>query len=170
LRRRNMKRTVSLIAFAGLMATLLVGLSLFHGLQPGIVLKVHAQETEGHESCSNATLDGTYGFYGTGTTSVGPLAAVGLVTFDGTGGHSPAIQTIRKNGVTVRDLFADPPLDGPYEVDPDCAGRFLNFDGSVAGHFVVVDGGKEIFNISLAPGNSVIRVFKKINSHPDHKE
>jgi hypothetical protein len=165
-----MKRAVSLIALAGLMAALLVGLSVFQGHQPSIVPKVHAQETDGHESCSNATLNGTYGFYRTGTTSVGPLAAVGLGTFDGTGAHSPARQTIRRNGVTVRDLFADPAVDGPYEVDPDCAGRFLNFDGSVAGHFVVVDGGKEIFAISLTPGNSVIGVFRKINSHRDHEE
>ena len=63
----------------------------------------------------------------------------------------------------MRDLFADPAADGPYEVDPDCAGRFLNCDGSVAGHFVVVDGGKEIFAISLTPGNSVIGVFRKID-------
>jgi hypothetical protein len=159
----NMKRTVSLIALAGLMATLLLGFSLLQGHQPSIVPKVHAQETDGHESCSNATLNGTYGFYRTGTTSVGPLAAVGLGTFDGTGAHSPARQTIRRNGVTVRDLFADAAVDGPYEVDPDCAGRFVNFDGSVAGHFVVVDGGKEIFNISLTPGNSVIGVFRKID-------
>jgi hypothetical protein len=158
-----MKRTVSLIALAGLMATLLVGLSLFQGHQLGIVPKVHAQETDRHENCSNATLNGTYGFYGTGTTSVGPLAAVGLATFDGTGAHGTARQTIRRNGVTVRDLFADPALDGPYEVDPDCAGRLLNSDGSAAGHFVVVDGGKEIFNISLTPGNSVIRVFRKVD-------
>lgn len=102
-----------------------------------------------HAQSSLSTLNGAYGFYRTGTTSVGPLAAVGLITFDGTGAHSPARQTIRKNGLTTRDLFADPAVDGPYEVDPDCAGRFLNFDGSVAGHFVVVDGGKEIFAISL---------------------
>jgi hypothetical protein len=158
-----MKRTVNLVALAGLMATLLVGVSAFQGHPSGIVPKVHAQENDGHESCSNATLNGTYGFYRTGTTSVGPVAAVGLITFDGTGGHSPARQTIRKNGVTTRDLFADPPIDGPYEVDPDCAGKFLNFDGTVAGHFVVVDGGKEIFNISLAPGNGVTGVFRKID-------
>ena len=163
-----MKRTVRLIALAallaGLIATLLVGVSVFQGHPSGTVAQVHAQENdEQTEGCSNATLQGTYGFYRTGTTSVGPLAAVGLITFDGTGAHSPARQTIRRNGVTVRDLFADPPIDGPYEVDPDCAGRFLNFDGTVAGHFVVVDGGKEIFNISLAPGNSVTGVFKKID-------
>jgi hypothetical protein len=158
-----MKRLVSSTALGGLVGTLLLGVPVFQGHPSGIVAQVHAQETDGQESCSNATLNGTYGFYRTGTTSVGPLAAVGLITFDGTGGHSPARQTIRRNGVTVRDLFADPALDGPYEVDPDCAGRFLNFDGSVAGHFMVVDGGKEIFNISLTPGNSVIGVFRKID-------
>lgn len=165
-----MKRTISFIALAGLIAALLVGLSLFQRHQPGIVPTAHAQETDAHESCSNATLNGTYGFYRTGTTGAGPLAAVGLITFDGTGAHSPARQTIRRNGVTVRDLFADPALDGPYEVDPDCAGRFLNSDGSVAGHFVVADGGKEIFNISLTPGNTVIGVFRKMSSHRDHEE
>ena len=158
-----MKRLVSSIALGGLVGTLLLGVPVFQGHPSGIVAQVHAQETDGQESCSNATLNGSYGFYRTGTTSVGPLAAVGLITFDGTGAHSPARQTIRRNGVTVRDLFADPALDGPYEVDPDCAGRFLNFDGSVAGHFMVVDGGKEIFNISLTPGNSVIGVFRKID-------
>jgi hypothetical protein len=164
-----MKRLVSSIALGGLVATLL-GVSVFQGHQSGIVAQVHAQENDEQKGCSNVTLNGTYGFYRTGTTSVGPLAAVGLVTFDGTGAHSPARQTIRRNGVAVRDLFADPALDGPYEVDPDCAGRFLNFDGSVAGHFVVVDGGKEIFNISLTPGNSVTGVFRKINSRRDHEE
>jgi hypothetical protein len=158
-----MKRTVNLIALAALMATLLVGVSVFPGHPSGIVAQVHAQENDGQKACSNATLNGTYGFYRTGTTSVGPLAAVGFITFDGTGAHSPARQTIRRNGVPTADLFADPPVDGPYEVDPDCAGRLLNFDGTVAGHFVVVDGGKEIFNISLRPGNSVIGVFRKID-------
>jgi hypothetical protein len=157
-----MKRLFSSIALGGLVATLL-GVSAFQGHRSGIVAQVHAHENDEQKGCSNATLNGTYGFYRTGTSSVGPLAAVGLITFDGTGAHSPARQTIRRNGVTVRDLFADPVLDGPYEVDPDCAGRFLNFDGSVAGHFVVVDGGKEIFNISLTPGNSVTGVFRKID-------
>ena len=158
-----MKRTVNLIALEGLMATLLVGVSVFQEHPSGIVAEVHAQENDEQKGCSNATLNGTYGFYRTGPGSVGQVAAVGLITFDGIGAHSPARQTIRRNGVTVRDLFADPPLDGPYEVDLDCAGRLLNFDGTVAGHFVVVDGGKEIFNISLRPGNSVIGVFRKID-------
>ena len=158
-----MKRTVSLIALAGLMATLLLGVSVFQEHPSGVLAQVHAQENDEQKGCSNASVKGTYGFYRTGTSSDGPLAAVGLITFDGAGAHSPARQTIRRNGVTVRDLFADPALDGPYEVDPDCAGKLLNVDGSVAGHFVVVDRGKEIFNISLRAGNSVIGVFRKID-------
>lgn len=151
-----MKRTVSL-------ATLLVGLSLFQGHQRGIIPTAHAQVADGDESCSNATLNGAYGFFRTGTTAVGPLAAVGIATFDGTGAVGTARQTIRKNGVTTSDLFASPTAVGPYEVDPNCAGRLLNPDGSVAGHFVIVDGGNELFNISLFNGNSVYGVFKKIS-------
>jgi len=40
-------------------------------------------------------------------------------------------------------------------------------DGSVVGHFVVVDGGKEILNLSLSAGNSVYGVFKKIGYDKD---
>ena len=155
-----MKRTVSL-------AALLVGLSLFQGHQRGIVPTVHAQVDDGHEGCSNATLNGAYGFFRTGTTAVGPLAAVGIATLDGTGAGT-ARQTIRKNGVTTSDLFASPTAVGSaYEVDPNCAGRLLSPDGSVAGHFVIVDGGNELFNISLSNGNSVYGVFKKIAKRQD---
>jgi hypothetical protein len=164
------KQIASSIVLGGLMATLLLGVPVFQGRRSGIVPKVHAQENDEHRGCSSATLNGVYGFYRSGTTSDGPLAAVGLGTFDGTGAVSTARQTIRRNGVTTSDLFVDPPAVGPYEVDPDCAGRFLAPDGSVRGHFVVVDGGKEIFNISLSPGNSVTGVFRKINSHRDHEE
>jgi len=39
----------------------------------------------------------------------------------------------------------------------------VNPDGSVFGHFVVVDGGKEFFGLSLSPGNPVNVVWKKIS-------
>ena len=73
-----MNSRISLIALVGLMATLLVGVSVFQGHPSGIVAQVHAQENDEQKGCSNATLSGTYGFYRTGTSSVGPLAAVGL--------------------------------------------------------------------------------------------
>ena len=158
-----MKRYVSCITLGGLIVGVLLGMPVFRGAPSGIIASVHAQVPKDTEGCSVATLNGAYGFFRTGITSAGPLAAVGLITFDGTGAHSPARQTIRRNGVTVRDLFADAALDGPYEVDPDCAGRFLNPDGSVLAHIVVADEGKELFFTSLAPGVTVTGVMKKIN-------
>lgn len=151
-----MRRIVTrVVLLASVVSLLLVGLAFRvpHRLVP----RVHAQE-----GCSVATLNGTFGFYRTGTTSVGPLASVGLATYDGNG-TTTVRQTIRRNGVTTQDLFAGPTVVASYEADPDCAGRLVNPDGSVFGHFVVVDGGKEFFGLSLSPGNSVNVVWKKIN-------
>jgi len=86
---------------------------------------------------------------------------VGIATYDGHG-ITTTRQTVRKNGVTIQDLFTGPTQVASYEVDPDCAGRLLNPDGSVFSHFVVVDRGKEFFGLSLSPGNSVNVVRKKI--------
>ena len=126
-------------------------------------LPLHAQEHDDDGAvCSVTTLKGSYGFFRTGATPLGPLAALGIATFDGTGAVSTARQTIRKGGVTTSDLFTSPAGQGPYEVDPDCTGRLLNPDGSVIGHLVIVDGGNEFFIISLSNGNSVYGVMKKI--------
>jgi hypothetical protein len=157
-----MRRIVSLSLTAGLVCiTLLVAFSDKNRVS--VVSSVHAQEREDSAACSVATLKGTYGFFRTGATAVGPLAAVGIGTFDGTGAVSTARQTIRKNGVTTSDLFTDPPLGGPYEVEPDCTAKFLTPDGTVFAHAVIVDGGNEIFIISLSNGNSVYGVMKRIS-------
>jgi hypothetical protein len=161
-----MKRFVTFLILAGVIASLLLGMPIFRGTPSGIIASAHAQVPKDTEGCSVATLNGAYGFFRTGITSAGPLAAVGIATFDGTGAVSTARQTIRKNGITVSDLFTDPALSGPYEVDSDCAGRFLNPDGTVFGHFVVVDGGKELFILSLSDANDVYGVMKKINGLP----
>jgi len=94
------------------------------------------------------------------------LAAVGIATYD-RNGNSTGRQTIRRNGVTTSDLFTTPSGPGLYEVDPDCAARFLNPDGSVFGHAVVVDGGKEIFFMSLSDANTIYGVMKKVNRDED---
>jgi hypothetical protein len=88
--------------------------------------------------------------------------------FDGSGTVS-ARQTIRKNGLTTSDLFTDPPLVNPYEVDPDCAGRMLTdpVTRTVFAHFVVVDGGNELFIISLTDANTVYGVMKRVRSEQD---
>jgi hypothetical protein len=94
---------------------------------------------------------------------------VGITTFDGRGASS-ARQTIRRNGVTTSDLFTDGAFDAFYAIDPDCTGRFINPDGSVFGHAVVVDGGREIFIMSLSDHNTITGVMKQINSHRNHEE
>ena len=156
-----MKQFVTFLLLAGVIASLLLVMPIFRGTPSGIIASAHAQVPKDTEGCSVATINGAYGFFRTGITSAGPLAAVGIATFDGKGG-STARQTIRKNGVTVNDLFTDPALTGPYEVDPDCAARFLNPDGSVFAHAVVVDGGNELFILSLSDANDVYGVMKKI--------
>lgn len=161
-----MKRNISWMTLGGLIASVLLGVPIFRGGRSGIVASVHAEEQENLEnkSCSVASLKGAYGFFRTGTTSAGPLAAVGIATFDGTGAVAVARQTIRKDGITIQDLFTGPSLGGPYEVDPDCAARFLNPDGSVFAHAAIVDRGNELFILSLSDANSVYGVMKKINS------
>jgi hypothetical protein len=157
-----MRRIISLSLTAGLVCIiLLVGFNDKNRVS--FVSSVHAQERAENAACSVATLKGTYGFFRTGATAVGPLAAVGIGTFDGTGAVSTARQTIRKNGVTTSDLFTDPPLEGPYEIEPDCTAKFLTPDGTVFAHAVIVDGGNEIFIISLSNGNSVYGVMKRIS-------
>jgi hypothetical protein len=153
-----MRRIITrVVLIASVVSLLLVGFA-FRGAQLRVVPRVYAEE-----GCSVASVKGAYGFFRTGTTPVGPLAAVGIATFDGTGAVTTARQTIRKNGVTTQDLFTTPTSVASYEIDPDCAGRLLNPDGSAFAHFVVVDGGKEVFGMSLSPGNSVTEVLKKIN-------
>ena len=158
-----MKRFVGFSIPAVVISCLVLGLPVFRGNQSGIVATVHAQVPKDPEACSVATLNGPYGFFRTGITSAGPLAAVGIATFDGKGGR----QTIRKNGITISDFFTDPALSGPYEVDPDCAGRFLNPDGTVFGHFVIVDGGKELFILSLSDANDVYGVMRRIGGRQE---
>ncbi len=158
-----MKRMMIRIGAIASVVGLLLVMSPSRGRQSGGLPKVRAQG-----GCSLSSVKGSYGVFRTGATSGGPLAAVGIETFDGAG-NSSAIQTIRKNGVTTNDLFADPPAVDLYEVDPNCAGRFVHPDGTVFGHFVVVTylGGQELFGLSLTDANSVYGVWKKMNSEQD---
>jgi hypothetical protein len=160
------KRFVGFSIPAVVISCLMLAIPVFRGTQSGIVATVHAQVPRDSEGCSVATLNAAYGFFRTGITSAGPLAAVGIATFEGKGG-STARQTIRKNGITVSDLFTDPALSGPYEVDSDCTGKVLNPDGTAFAHLVVVDGGNELFILSLSDANDVYGVMRRIGRHQD---
>jgi hypothetical protein len=169
-----MRTRIASITVAAMAAILLLTQTVFAPHKLHIVPKAFADDGRGATSaeqqddstaCSVASLKGAYGFFRTGATAVGPLAAVGIGTFDGTGASATARQTIRKNGVTTQDLFTGPLLEGPYEVDSDCAARFLLPDGTVFAHGVIVDGGNELFIMSLSNGNSVYGVMKRIGKH-----
>ena len=150
-----MKRVMTRIAVSSTIASLLLFASLSRGKRSDIVAKAHA-----NTGCSVASVKGSYGFYRTGTTPFGPLAAVGIATYDGNGSSSVR-QTTRRNGVTISHLFTTPAGPGTYEVDSDCSARGLNPDGSVFVHFVVVDGGNELLIVSLSDANTVHGVMKK---------
>jgi hypothetical protein len=112
------------------------------------------------KACSNKTLNGSFGTYRTGSTSTGPLAALGILFFDGNGNVSGS-QNISRNGIFTFDA----PISGPYEVAADCTARFLMDNGVEVARVVIVDGGKEFYELSETAGNAVYGVGKKI--HPD---
>ena len=78
-------RTIS-IAVLALVSALILSASHVSGVQ-----------SSGPQGCSEATLNGSYGFYGTGTTSDGPYAAVGTLNFDGKG-NCKRRQGVSRNG------------------------------------------------------------------------
>ena len=139
-------RTMSAAAIA------LVSGSLFNNSYIG---RVHADE----KACSTKTLHGSYGFYRSGTTtSTGPLTAVGIVFYDGNGNNT-ATQTISRNGVFTLDQTTV----GQYEVDADCTGRGFQ-NGVQISRTVIVDGGNEVYMLSMVAGNTVFGVAKKIHN------
>ena len=119
------------------------------------------------EGCSLETLKGTYGFYRAGTTSTGPLAAVGYTIFDGRGGSS-TFQTIRNDGLTTEDLFTDGSYDALYSVERNCTAKFINPDLSVFGHAVIVGEGEEVYIMSLSDHNSITGVMKRMSPRWEH--
>jgi hypothetical protein len=117
----------------------------------------YADDGAGHQkTCANASLLGSFGFYRTGTTGAGPLAAVGIIHFDGYA--TIGSQSISRNGVIQHDL----PIAGTYEVAADCTGKFYMPDGTEIARVVVVDDGNEFLMLSESAGNSVYGVARRI--------
>lgn len=113
---------------------------------------VHAAPLHNHHhDCSVASLKGTYAFRRTGVNNVvgGPIAQIGIDVFNGDGTRGVTRTTRSTNG-DIRDWTDLPPI-GTYTVDPDCTGSFFDEDGSTTNNFVVLDGGKRIFVLSVAP-------------------
>jgi hypothetical protein len=148
-----MKRWKFSVAMVGLTTGLLLSTS---NIPP-----VHADGRR-EKACSNKTLNGSFGNYRTGTTSAGPLTAVGILFFDGNGNVSGS-QSISRNGVFTFDA----PISGLYEVAADCTAKFLTDTGDEVARVLIVDGGNEFYQLSETSGNAVYGVAKKIHTGDD---
>lgn len=102
--------------------------------------------------CSNATLRGSYGIHATGTVAAGPVAIVGILSYDGNG-HLTASLTQRVNGATT--LFKAP-FTGVYQVNADCTveDTFINVTtGAQSTHeSVIVDRGRGFAILNTSAG------------------
>jgi hypothetical protein len=118
----------------------------------------------GKEQCSNATLNGSYGLFGSGTIiGVGPVALVGVFTFDGKDNMTgTVIQKVNGNNVEVT-------FTGTYTVDPSClvSDTVLTSTGQTVTHVsVIVDSSKEFYILNTVPptatsGNVVVALAEK---------
>jgi hypothetical protein len=141
------------------------GKQLFHlSTTPGETIRgVEKKVTQ--RRCTVARLDGTYGFYRSGTVPAGPLAAVGFATYDGAGTVAGP-QTISRNGT----IISNPVRTDSYEVSADCTGRLIDATGQEFARLVVVERGTEIFIISLTAGNAVTGVMRKVGRGHDEDD
>jgi hypothetical protein len=129
----------------------------------GIVPRAHAID----HKCSNATLQGSFGYTATGTLLpsaapppfAGPFGEVGRQTFDGKG-NTEATATLSANGNILNVTVI-----GTYIVNPDCTGSMtttvspLGVTGTT--NFVIDDDGLQIRTISADSGVVETRVYRK---------
>ena len=119
------------------------------------------------KECSNATLQGSFGYTSTGTLLdayapppfAGPFAEVGRQTFDGKG-KTEATATLSANG-----NISNVTIEGTYAMNPDCTGSLvLNVSPlgvTVHADFVIDDDGAELRAIVTDSGLVESRVYKK---------
>lgn len=153
-------KTTSIAAAAGLTC---VGLmtAVWPSLRiPGIVTPVHAKS----HGCTIASLQGPYGVIRTGINNVvgGPIARVGLITFNGDGTFGGVRETASTNGEILD--WTDMPETATYTVDPDCTGSVFNPDGTKGGNIVIVNGGREFFLLVTMPGRIITSMGKKVEA------
>ena len=151
-----MKRTVASKALVAVVATVCA---------LGIVPKAWADDPRG---CSDASLQGSFGFTSTGTLLAlppplaGPFGEIGRQTFDGTGDNTEGTATLSTNGTIGHVTFF-----GTYVVNPDCTGSMTLFvlplGRTITLDFVIDDDGAELRALltSTPSGNTESRVYRK---------
>jgi hypothetical protein len=117
------------------------------------------------KGCSNASLQGSYGYTSTGTITAppdiaGPIAEVGTQVFDGRG-NTTATAMLSSNG-TLFPLT----ITGTYKVNPDCTGTLTlqvsPFGITVDVFFVIDDGWNEFRAIETDSGFVITRIGRKL--------
>lgn len=131
----------------------------------GILPRAQAGERE-QRGCSNASLQGSFGFSATGTLLAlpppfaGPFGEIGRQTFDGNG-NTDATATLSANGNIVKGVT----VQGTYVVNPDCTGSMtiyiLPFGSTADFDFVLDDDGTELRALATDAGAVETRVYKK---------
>lgn len=92
-------------------------------------------------SCSNASLQGSYGFQRQGfNPGVGHVGGIGVITFDGNGNLTGVQTNVAETTGISRNTFA-----GTYEVNPDCAGSAVSGSTTID---VVIVSENEVFAIT----------------------
>jgi hypothetical protein len=156
---RNMKTKVVLATLVAVAAMVGLGVTFPGGTLP----KAYAHE-EARETCSAATLDGTYALTFSGFSTGGPVpaainafipvAGAGLVTFDGNGNLS-ASET-----VSIGGLITPVNVPGTYTVNSDCTGTFITTPNAHL-NLVILRHGREIQAVNTVPGNAILDNFVK---------
>jgi hypothetical protein len=100
--------------------------------------------------CSNASLQGSYGLHATGTTPAGPIAIVGVISYDGVGSLTGTLFA-RRTGSTSTEVI---PLTGPYTVNPDCT--VSDTFGNSQHTSVIFDDGRGYFILNTTEGAPVV--------------
>jgi hypothetical protein len=157
-----MKRTARVGTILFVIAVFGVGLLSRRG-PAGVELVANAAAHQGDEDssireCSLGTIQGSYGESTTGWIvfggPIGPVADVGVITFDGNGGASQT-STVSLNGTIIPTRTS---LNGSYEVHPDCTGNItLILPGPMGpitskSNLVIVKHGQELRTIVTGDG------------------
>ena len=159
-----MKRTITSISLAVFVTSLFaIGVAFKGraGSRESIVPSVQAKDDDDDKDrsprhCSTETLEGCYATNISGSivsnapaTLIGPVADVGVLTFDGDGNVSQ-VSTSSLNGTINQNVH----LMGTYTVNPDCTGSYtlqLPF-GPATSNFVIDNDGREIQIINVTNG------------------
>jgi hypothetical protein len=109
---------------------------------------------DGERACTNAVLNGSYGFYSVGTIVPAgtPRLAVGRESYDGKGNFSNTF-AVNTGGVLTQNNNS-----GLYSINSDCFGQVIGPVGPlvVTVDFIVVDDANEIYFIVSSNDHSLV--------------